>query len=153
MAGRNPVDAAGAIARRILRERSRPGSPVAVLVRLTRDFADFEFDVPNTADADGFIFQYGAANWFSEPTFVLSIGRQFEVVDADGQYEHFLQVHFEFRYPLDDALEAARDHAEWWFPEDGPSFDSWLENIESSPIAAITALREPRDLVVVEDRT
>jgi hypothetical protein len=120
--------------------------------QLARRFAAVEFDLPEDQDADGFLFQYGRVNWFPEPTFVLNMVRQLEVVDTDGEHEFYSQVRFEYRYPLDAELEAAGSHSERFFPGDGPSFESWLDSVLRSPIGGLLGGRNPREFLVSEDQ-
>lgn len=146
------VDEAVGIARGLVGGEVPAGPPVLALAELARRFAEVGFDVPEDQDSDGFLFQYGSVNWFPKPTFVLNMVRQLEVVDADGEHEFYSQVQFEYRYALDAELEAVGSHSEWWFPGDGPSFESWLDSVSRSQIGGLLGGRNPREFVVSEDQ-
>lgn len=140
------------IARGLVGGEVPAGPPVLALAKLARRFVAVEFDVPDDRDADGFLFQYGKANWFPEPTFVLNMVRQLEVVDADGGHELYYQVQFEYRFALDAELEAVGSHSAWWFRGDGTSFESWLDSVLKSPIGGLLGSRNPREFLVAEDQ-
>ena len=152
MSNTHQVDEAVGIARGLVGGEVPAGPPVLALTELARRFAAVEFDVPEDQDADGFLFQYGRANWFPEHIFVLNMVRQLEVVDSGGEHEFYSQVQFEYRYALDAELEAAGSHSGWWFPGDGPSFESWLDSVSRSPIGGLLGGRNPREFVVSEDQ-
>ncbi|MEU0039843.1 hypothetical protein [Streptomyces sp. NPDC006333] len=50
------------------------------------------FDVPDTPDTDGLLFQYGTYSFDGPPTFTLDLTRQFEIADSDGDHDHYVQV-------------------------------------------------------------
>lgn len=152
MSNKRPVEAAVTLAQGLLSGHPPLGSPVPGLISLMRDFSAIEFNVPDTTDSDGYLFQYGKAGWFLEPTFVLSIVRQLEVVDSSGEHEYYVQVQFEFRYPLDGDLEAVGSHSEWWFPGNGASFDAWLDSVERSSIMDIVSSKTPRVFEIYQDQ-
>src|SRR5688572_21483873 len=76
----------------LLREALRPD-----LAELTADrarlgflrFARQRFATTGTPDSDGLLFQYGTHAFGGAPMFILDLARQFEVVDADGEHDHF----------------------------------------------------------------
>ncbi|MEV5463084.1 hypothetical protein [Streptomyces sp. NPDC002788] len=45
------------------------------------------FDVPDTPDADGLLFQYGTHAFDGPPAFTLDLTRQFEISDSDGDHD------------------------------------------------------------------
>ncbi|MEU8232717.1 hypothetical protein AB0C12_24310 [Actinoplanes sp. NPDC048967] len=151
MSNKHQVDEAVDIARSLVDDDIRAGSPVPALTELARRFAATEFDVPEDQDADGYLFQYGKVGWLPDPTFVVSMVRQLEVVDSDGEHESYSQVQFEYRFPLDRDLEA-ESHSEWWFPGGATPFDAWLESVSRSPIGDLLASRPPREFLVWADQ-
>ncbi|MFF8827844.1 hypothetical protein [Streptomyces sp. NPDC015131] len=151
MSGKQQVESAEAIARQLAEEMGGVDRSVSGLTPLVRRFAEIEFEVPELPDADGYLFQYGQANWFPEPTFALGIVRQIEFVDAAGEHESYVQVQFEFRYPLDDELDSVDSHSEWWFPGDGASFDSWLDSVDRAEISNLLAAKSPRDIAIWQE--
>ena len=144
---------AGDIARSLVGDGTPAGAPVPVLVELARRFAATEFDVPSDQDADGYLFQYGKASWLPGPTFVVSMVRQLEVVDTDGDHESYSQVQFEYRFPLDVELEMAGSHSDWWFPAGPTPFDVWLQSVSRSPIGDLLRGKKPREFLVWVDQS
>ncbi|GAA3927809.1 hypothetical protein GCM10023085_06240 [Actinomadura viridis] len=152
MANKQQVEAAADIARGLLGEVPSVSSPASGLTELVRRFALIEFDVPDSSDSDGYLFQYGEVNWFSEPTFELSLVRQLEVVDLSGRWEAYVQVLFEFRYPLDEDLGSVDSHSEWWFPGNEMPFDLWLDSVDRSPIVGLLSGKTLREFVILQER-
>ena len=148
---KHAVAAAGEIASRLVEARDGDEPALAWLVEAVREFSLVEFDVPDDADADGWLFQYGPVGWLPEPTFVVSVVRQLEVVDAGGEHESYVQVQFEVRYDVDDDLAAVGPHSQWWFPGGGTSWDDWLDDVSRAAVWATLESMTPRDRVVVED--
>jgi hypothetical protein len=148
---RRPVLGAGEIARNLAEEDGGLVLPISRLTRLVRRFSAIEFEVPDLPDADGYLFQYGQVNWFSEPTFALGVVRQFELVDAHGEHDSYVQVQFEFRYPLDGELESAGNYSEWWFPGDGVPLDRWLESVDRAPIMGVLSAKMSRNFEIWQE--
>ncbi|WP_449476107.1 hypothetical protein [Streptomyces abikoensis] len=151
MPRKQQVGSAEGIARQLAEEMGNFDSSISGLTRLVSQFSAIEFEVPELPDADGYLFQYGKANWFPEPTFALGIVRQLEVVDATGEHEHYVQVQFEFRYPLDDALESVGSHSEWWFPGGEVSFDRWLDSVDRASISNLLETKRPHDFAIWQE--
>ncbi|MDM8085788.1 hypothetical protein QUV83_13510 [Cellulomonas cellasea] len=147
------MGSAEGIARRIVEEMGDFHTPLSGLTRLVKRFSAFEFDVPDLPDADGYLFQYGKVNWLPEPTFVMGVVRQLEIVDAAGQHERYVQVNFELRYQMDANLDSVGNYSEWWFPGDVVSFDSWLGTVDRAQIASRLVGHSPRDFIVFQDVT
>ncbi|GAA3909850.1 hypothetical protein Aau02nite_13700 [Amorphoplanes auranticolor] len=153
MSNKHQVDEAVDIARSLVDDEVPVSSPVLALTELARRFAATEFDVPEDQDADGYLFQYGKVGWLPQPTFVVSMVRQLEVVDSDGEHEFYSQVQFEYRFPLDRDLEKLESHSEWWFPGGATPFGAWLESVSRSPIGDLLGSREPREFLVWADQS
>jgi hypothetical protein len=149
MPERHPVEAAVDLARAAVTD---PDPAPAALTRMVRRFAAVRFAVSDDPDADGFLFQYGSVNWFAEPTFVLNVARQLEVLDPGGEHDHYVQIQFEFRYDLDADLDLAGRHSEWWFPGAGEPLETWLAAIDGSPILSLLAGRPAREFLVWQDQ-
>ncbi|MFE3270834.1 hypothetical protein [Streptomyces sp. NPDC059215] len=152
MSTKQKVEAAARAARRIAEETEGFGASLSGLTRAVGRFSAIEFEVPEIPDADGYLFQYGKVNWFPEPTFALGIVRQLEVVDSSGEHESYVQVQFEFRYPMDGDLESVASHSEWWFPDGEVSFGSWLDSVHRAPIMSILAAKAPRDFEISQEQ-
>ena len=151
MSDKQQVGAALDLARKLLDETPTFNSRISSLIGLVRRYSEIEFNVPELPDADGYLFQYGKVSWFSEPTFVLSLVRQLEVVSSSGEHEYYLQVQFELRYILDDELESIGSHSEWWFPEDEMPFHVWLDSVEQASIMNILTHKKLREFEIWQD--
>ncbi|WP_052744565.1 hypothetical protein [Streptomyces odonnellii] len=145
------VESAEDIAHQLVEEMGGFDPSLSGLIRLVRRFSAIEFEVPELPNADGYLFQYGKANWFPEPTFALGIVRQLEVVDAAGEHESYIQVQFEFRYPLDGDLDSMGSHSAWWFPGGEVSFDSWLDSVDRAENSNRLAVKSPRDFSIWQE--
>jgi hypothetical protein len=148
-----PVEAAPAIVRELIAPAAGGGGVPsrADLVAAVRRFAQVEFDVPDGPGADGFLFQYGPANWFPEPTFVLGVARQFEVLDDAGEHGCYYQLNLEYRYPADADLDSAGTRTEWWFRDEPTSFDDWLGSVERDQIWQVTSTKPVGEFAVYLD--
>ncbi|MGA5199061.1 hypothetical protein [Streptomyces exfoliatus] len=61
-------------------------------------FGQQRFDTAATPDSDGLLFQYGTHAFSGPSMFTLDLTRQFELNDAEGEHDHYVQVHCELRY-------------------------------------------------------
>lgn len=106
--------------------------PAQVLTAVER-FATVEFDVsPELPDQDGFLFEYTTIA--GDTIFSLGITRQFEIVDADGDHERFVQLHCGYRLPVDPELTAEGHQADWWFRGGPEPFEAWFARVADHPI-------------------
>lgn len=121
------------------------------LFRAIRDFQLIQFDVPDGADADAFLFQYGKVNWFPDPTFVVNFVRQLEITDADGEHAAYSQVQLEYRYQVDSDLDSIQGYDSWWFPESQGPFSEWLESVKQDPVWTTTRGKVPADFEVSQE--
>lgn len=142
---RRPIDSALSVVQNIVGQlgSSREVPTVQDIMTAVRSFAQIEFDVPTGTDSDGFLFQYGEVNWFSEPTFTVGFVRQMEFVDAEGEHEGYSQVQLEYRYPVDSDLRSLESHTSWWFYESGTSFDEWLKLVKRDIIWRVVGEKGP----------
>jgi len=110
------------------------------------------FQVPDTPDADGLLFQYGTYMFDGPATFMLDLTRQFEVSDSDGDHDHYVQVHCELRYGLTPALEALGSFNSWFFHDAGGDLDEWAQGL--SERAAWTAIHglKPTEIRVYREQ-
>lgn len=92
-------------------------------------FARERFDVPDRPDADGLLFQYGTHNFGGPPMFLLDLTRQFEVVQADGEHDYFVQVHCEMRYEPAPELSALGSFDSWFFHDAAEDLDAWVAEL------------------------
>ncbi|MYS19889.1 MULTISPECIES: hypothetical protein [unclassified Streptomyces] len=103
-------------------------------------FGRMRFRTPDTFDADGLLFQYGTHTFDGPATFLLDFTRQFVVTDADGNHNHYVQVHCELRYSAVSALHDLGSFASWFFHDGEDDLDRWSTAMSSR--AAEGALRE-----------
>ncbi|MEV4490812.1 hypothetical protein AB0K04_11925 [Micromonospora coxensis] len=131
MSPRLPIDAAEATFRDLggfaVHEAAVP-SPDRLLDAVRR-FAAVEFDVsPALPEQDGLLFQYATLG----DGFVLGVVRQFEVVDADGDHEQYVQLHAEYTLPPDPGRSG--HHEDWWFRGGPEPFDAWFARVAADPV-------------------
>jgi hypothetical protein len=150
MAMRRPVDSALEAARAIVdwAEVGRRVPATEELAEAIRRYEEVEFDVPDASDSDGFLFQYGPVNWYSEPTFTVGFVRQLEIVDSGGGHDSYLQIQFEYRYRLDPEAESLGSGSSWWFRSSQQAFSGWLESAMANSVWNL--VRERRDAAAFE---
>lgn len=145
---RQPVEAAESILRELggfaVDDRRVP--PVAELLSAVERFASVEFDVPAHPEADSLLFQY--ATTYDASAFVVSLVRQLEVEDEDGEHECFVHLRCEYRYPVDADVQAAADHARWWNRSYPEPLVTWLGQVEADPIWRTLAGKTPTAFVI-----
>lgn len=148
-----PVHRAIEVARTLFAFPTNDGAPPSQerFIDAIREFEGIEFDVPTITDADGFLFQLGSVNWLPEPTFILGITRQLEVVDSEGEHESYLQVAMDFHYPLDGDLSAIESASSWWFRNSSNDFSGWLQSVENHRIWQRVSDKAPREFVISAD--
>lgn len=78
-------------------------------------FGQQRFDTPSTPESDGLLFQYGTHSFYGPPRFLVSLTRQFEVNDHDGEHDHFVHICCELRYRPNPALERLGSFNRWFF--------------------------------------
>jgi hypothetical protein len=154
MSVRQPLESAAEVARGLLRPSVEGISvpTVADLHEAVRRFAEIEFDVPDSPDSDGFLFQYGEVNWLPEPTFIVGFVRQLEVSDENGQHEYYSQVLLEYRYGMDEGLGAVGGHEDWWFRDGPTNFEEWVGLVERDSIWSLVGRRRPYGFEVLQDQ-
>ena len=150
---RRPIDSALSVVQGIADQvgSSREDPTFEEVVATVRSFERIEFDVPTGADSDGFLFQYGEVNWFSEPTFTVGFVSQMELVDAEWEHEGYSQVQLEYRYRVDADLRSLESYNSWWFRESGTSFDEWLESVKSDLVWGIVREKTPVEFDVSQE--
>ncbi|MCP3820577.1 hypothetical protein NLX86_21505 [Streptomyces sp. A3M-1-3] len=150
---RRPIDSALDVVQGIIDQvgSGREVPAAEEVMAAVRSFEQIEFDVPGSEDSDGFLFQYGKVNWFSEPTFTLGFVRQLEIVDADGEHEGYSQVQLEYRYRVDADLDSLEGHTSWWFTESQTPFSEWLESVKRDPVWGIIRGKIPTGFDVSQE--
>ncbi|MCX4991216.1 MULTISPECIES: hypothetical protein [unclassified Streptomyces] len=109
-------------------------------------FGRMRFNTADSPDADGLLFQYGVHAFDGPEAFSLDLARQFEVLGADGDYDHFVQVHCELVYEPVPALAALGDFNSWFFHDSGEDLGRWLGALTARDAWAV--IREQRPVKV-----
>lgn len=112
-------------------------------------FARQRFATSPTPDSDGLLFQYGTYAFSGRPMFTVDLTRQFEISDADGEHEHYVQVHCEPRYEREVALDDLGSFDSWFFHDTDGDLDEWFAAMERhlEPLLA----RRPSELDVYQE--
>ncbi|MFJ3222656.1 hypothetical protein ACIPJS_04735 [Streptomyces sp. NPDC086783] len=110
------------------------------------------FDVPDTPDADGLLFQYGIYAFDGPASFTLDLTRQFEVSGRAGDHDHYTQVHCELRYGLAPDLAALESFDSWFFHGAGDDLDLWARRLAGRPAWAVIRRLRPVLVRVYEER-
>ncbi|MFK4086132.1 hypothetical protein ACI2LF_18620 [Kribbella sp. NPDC020789] len=92
-------------------------------------FGGIDFDVPQEADSDGLLYQYGIHDFSGEARFHFDLTRQFGLPHSDD----YLQFHCDLQYLPTPAVEVLGSHAEWWFPGDGRRLPEWVYAVKRRP--------------------
>ncbi|WP_411088175.1 hypothetical protein [Streptomyces sp. 061-3] len=110
------------------------------------------FDVPDTPDADGLLFQYGTYSFDGPPTFTLDLTRQFEIADNDGDHDHYVQVHCELRYGYALALQTLGSFDSWFFHDGGDDLDEWAQGLSERAAWSTIRTLEPAEIRVYQEQ-
>lgn len=114
-------------------------------------FGRRRFDVPDTPDADGLLFQYGTHAFEGPRAFTLDLTRQFEISDSGGDHDHYVQVRCELGYGRAPALEALGSFGSWFFHDAGDDLDAWAQRLtERAAWTKIRSLKPTRIRVFQE---
>jgi len=119
-----PIDRAEGVLHEMLRTHGvNPAAPrsAAEAWPVFKEFVSMPFDTAS----DGVLYQVGLSNFYGPEEFYLDFLRQFEVVDEDGEHDHFEQLHCEFRYPVTDETRSFGSFNQWWFA--GDEGEGWAE--------------------------
>ena len=114
------------------------------------DFGRVVFETPDLPDADGMLYQYGMHRFMRRSLFELDLVRQFEVVDAEGDHDRYVQMHCTLRYSSTPELAAlGADHC-WWFPDQG-ALAAWLRSVAPRPEWAVLDAQKPKQVAVHQE--
>ncbi len=110
------------------------------------------FDVSDTPDADGLLFQYGTYAFDGAPAFMLDLTRQFEKSDSDGDHAHYVQVHCELRYGVAPALEALGSFDSWFFHGAGDDLQGWVQGLTERAAWTTIHRLKPTEIRVYQEQ-
>ncbi|MEU6673800.1 hypothetical protein [Streptomyces sp. NPDC046925] len=152
MAGRLPVDRAEERLHHALgRGRQTPAGldPDAAWRRFVR-FGSRRFDT--APGGDGLLLQYGTYAFEGPPLFTLDLARQFEINDAAGEHDHFIQLHCEFRYEPVPELRALGQFEDWFFHDTDDELDRWADGLGNRGFWPIVRTHRPREVRVYQEQ-
>jgi hypothetical protein len=134
--GRFPITEGQGVLHDLLRARGldpmRPPS-VGETWEVFKEFVEIPFETEGP-DSDGVLFQTGTFNFHGQDEFCLDFLRQFEVVDEDGEHDHYEQLHCEFRFPVTEATRSFGNFNIWWFSGDeAQPWADFVALVERSP--------------------
>ncbi|WP_371611841.1 hypothetical protein [Streptomyces clavifer] len=115
-------------------------------------FGRRSFDILDTPDADGLLFQYGNYAFDGPPAFTLDLTRQFAISDGYGDHDHYVQVHCELRYGLAPSLEALGSFDSWFFHAAEDDFEEWAQGLTERAAWATIHRLKPTELRVYQER-
>jgi hypothetical protein len=114
------------------------------------DYGRVAFETPDLPDADGLLYQYGLHRLRRRSLFELDLVRQFEVVDAEGDHDHYVQMHCTLRYAPTPELAALGADQCWWFPDQG-ALAAWLHSVAARPEWAVLDAQKPKEVAVHQE--
>ncbi|MFC8262690.1 hypothetical protein ACFUNF_35030 [Streptomyces sp. NPDC057291] len=113
-------------------------------------FGRRRFDTAVTPDSDGLLFQYGTHAFSGSPMFTLDLTRQFEINDAEGEHDQYMQVHCELRYVPRPSLQNLGTFDSWFFDDAGDGLDAWAESLNAR--LELLRDRKPAEISLYEER-
>lgn len=152
MRRRHRVGRAEALAERTVARLGGARPTVDFVLDAARAFEEVPFAVPEGEDADGFVHQWGPANWYARPTFSWGLTRQLIVPDRRGEEQRIVQVGLDLLFDPDDALTALGSGSAWWFRDEGaPPFERWLADQAADSRVAVLRQCEARSFELSVD--
>ena len=154
MSRRLPIDQAQ---ERVRHELSPGQKPLAELdldevwLRFVR-FGSQRFDTAGTPDTDGLLFQYGTHTFEGPRVFTLDLVRQFEVNDASGEHDHYIQLHCELRYEHGLQLRALGHFESWFFHDTDDELGRWADGLGLHDFWAILRNFRPTEIRVYQEQ-
>ncbi|UUU18881.1 hypothetical protein [Streptomyces sp. DSM 40750] len=154
MSRRLPIDQAQ---ERLRHELSAGQQPLSELdldemwLRFVR-FGSQRFDTAGTPDADGLLFQYGTHSFEGPRVFTLDLARQFEVNDATGEHDHYIQLHCELRYEPVFQLRALGHFESWFFHDTDDELDRWADGLGLHQFWEILRNFHPTEIRVYQEQ-
>ncbi|MGW6411698.1 hypothetical protein ACWF95_31545 [Streptomyces vinaceus] len=81
--------------------------------------------------------------------FTLDLTRQFEVNDAEGEHDHYVQVHCALRYEPQTALRDLGSFDAWFFHDSDGDLDAWADSLSSR--RALLEGHKPGEIILYEE--
>jgi hypothetical protein len=115
-----PIGEGQTVLHNLLRDRGvdplRPAS-AGQTWEVFKEFVGIPFETEGP-DSDGVLFQTGSFSFHGQDEFYVDFLRQFEVVEEDGEHDHYEQLHCEFRFPVKEVTRSFGNFNHWWFAHD-----------------------------------
>ncbi|MEE4543337.1 hypothetical protein V2S66_15330 [Streptomyces sp. V4-01] len=115
-------------------------------------FGRRRFDLPDSPDVDGILFQYGTYACGGPPTFTLDLTRQFDVVDSDGDHDHYVQLHCELRHGPSSASAGLGSFTSWFFHDADGDVGLWARGLTEQPAWTVIRALRPTEIRVYQTR-
>jgi hypothetical protein len=113
-------------------------------------FGRRRFDAATTPDSDGLLFQYGTYAFSGPLMFTLNLTRQFEIHDAEGEHDHYAQIHCEVRYVPHSSLHTLGAFNTWFFHDTGGDLDAWVGSLNGH--LKLLQERRPSEIGLYEEQ-
>lgn len=152
MSGRPPIDGAADLLRAQMRvgHLSSPTTTEDAWSAFAR-FGRLRFSTADSPDVDGLLFQYGVYAFDGPEAFSLDLTRQFDVLDDEGDHDHFVQVHCELVYEPVPALAALGNFSSWFFHDSGDDLERWLAAFTARDAWAVIREHSPVKIEVYRE--
>lgn len=103
-------------------------SSAGLALEIFASYGRENFDLPDSPEVDGMLFQEGIRGLTGRPLFTVSFVRQFDRLDADGENLEYYHLRIELLYEVTKAFRSLPKRKLWWFREDAGSSDG-LEGV------------------------
>ena len=98
------------------------------------------------------LYQIGTFELGGPEAFYVDLVRQFEVLDDEGQHDHYEQVHCELRFDSTEDTRAFGQFERWWFRGDpGATWSEFVAAVERRPEFKGLSDAMPRDVAVWQE--
>lgn len=115
-------------------------------------FGSQRFDTAETPDADGLLLQYGTHAFEGPPVLMLDLARQFEINDASGEHDRYIQLHCELRYEPVPQLRTLGHYESWFFHDTDEELDRWAEVLGRQEFWKIVRNFHPQEIRVYQEQ-
>ncbi|WP_331720611.1 hypothetical protein OG851_42475 (plasmid) [Streptomyces sp. NBC_00161] len=112
-------------------------------------FGRQRFDTAATPDCDGLLFQYGTYAFGGPSMFTLDLTRQFDLNDAEGEHDHYVQVHCELRYEPQASLRNLGTFDAWFFHDADCDLDAWADSLSGH--LELLQDHKPAEIILYEE--
>src|SRR5215208_44168 len=117
MEERHPIGRGAAVLLDILRARGidpQSAPPIDAVWPVFKEFVAIPFATDGD-ESDGVLYQSGTYSFTGRRAFHVVFVRQFQVVDATGEHDHFEQLRCECLFDPDEKTDGLQPFHLWWF--------------------------------------